>query len=117
MCNLNSCRQPGPRVLVVDDDDRFRHALVKQLCFLGCTVHEADSGKKALKAFRRKGPSVVFLDGHLPEMKGFRILKALKRLDPRVRVIVFAGQGGCANRHVITCLRGKSSKNKAVGLF
>jgi len=100
-------REPRRRVLVVDDEERFRRALVKQLCFLGCSVHEADNGKDALEALRKKSPAVVFLDGHLPGMKGMKILKAMKKIRPEIRVVLFTSQGAGAGsiRHVFQLLQ------------
>jgi DNA-binding NarL/FixJ family response regulator len=63
------------RLLIVDDDARFR-GLVRML--LDNTpefevVGEADKGETALDAERELNPEVVLLDVHLPDTTGFEL--------------------------------------------
>ncbi len=68
------------RVLVVDDDDGARRALVKALSAFGHDVTEAESGREALA---RLSPSLdlVILDARMPGMNGFEVALQIRQ-DP-----------------------------------
>jgi CheY-like chemotaxis protein len=69
-------------VLVVDDDDEFRHALAEALKVWGHTVVEAANGKQALEWLSHGGrPSVVLLDLWMPTMDGWQLRHALKAAE------------------------------------
>jgi len=66
------------RILIVDDDQRFRgiaRTLLEAEGFDG--VGEADGGKVALAAARDLEPDVVLLDVHLPDIDGFEVAAKL----------------------------------------
>jgi len=58
------------RVLVVDDDPAYRHALRRELERQGCEVLEAGDGENGLRAAREQRPELVFLDVVLPAPEG-----------------------------------------------
>ena len=67
-----------PRVLIVDDDARFR--AVARLLLERAGLHvigEADRGSTALDAIRRLNPDVVLLDVQLPDIDGFEVARRL----------------------------------------
>lgn len=49
---------------------------------------EAEDGEKAVRCFTRFKPDVVFLDLILPGGSGVEVLEALRRVDPKTRVVV-----------------------------
>lgn len=66
------------RILIVDDDQRFRgivRALLESEGFQ--VVGEADGGEAALAAARRLDPDVVLLDIQLPDIDGFEVAERL----------------------------------------
>lgn len=66
------------RILIVDDDDRFRRVARALLEAEGFdVVGEAEDGKAALTAARELDPEVVLLDIHLPDVDGLEIAKRL----------------------------------------
>lgn len=68
-----------PRVLVCEDDPRFRRLLVKVLgADDGITVvGEANSGEEACRAVRRHRPDLLLLDIELPGISGMEVIERL----------------------------------------
>lgn len=71
-------------VLVVEDDDSLREALVDALHDEGYAVVTAENGKEALEILRgsKELPCLVLLDLMMPVMNGWTFLSAV-RSDPR----------------------------------
>ena len=75
---LHPDRRAKPRVLVVDDTESQRYAIVRALRNEGFEVAEAESGAQALEIAGRTPFDAVVLDVHLPDMDGFEICRRLK---------------------------------------
>ncbi|MGY1709980.1 ATP-binding protein [Geodermatophilus sp. SYSU D00758] len=80
-----SPRDPGTRVLVVDDNADMRTYLTRLLSPLW-TVQTAPDGQAALRAVAAAAPDVVLTDVMMPGLDGFGLLQALRR-DPATRGI------------------------------
>ncbi len=80
-----------PRILLVDDEDRFRTNLHKLLTDEGLTVSARASGAEALEELRRQPYDVIVLDIRMPGMDGLTTLREIKRIDPEVEVIILTG--------------------------
>ncbi|HET8608093.1 MAG TPA: diguanylate cyclase [Gaiellaceae bacterium] len=72
------------RVLVVEDDERSRYALVELLAPLGEEVLAARDGREALAIAREEELALVLLDVGLPVLDGFETARLLKA-DERSR--------------------------------
>jgi chemotaxis response regulator CheB len=78
-------------VLVADDSPYIRKALSKmfdaeedyELCA------EAENGKQAIELALRHRPDVIILDLSMPVMNGLETAHELKRLMPKVPIILF----------------------------
>jgi DNA-binding response OmpR family regulator len=70
----------GARILVVDDEAAIRELLEYGLGQAGFSVRSAVDGRAALAAVRQWSPEVILLDVMLPEIDGFTLLPALRRL-------------------------------------
>jgi DNA-binding NtrC family response regulator len=81
----------GPRVLLVDDEERFRVTLAKMLAAQGLEVASLGSGPAALAELRRQPYDVVLLDLRMPGMDGIATLAEIKREHPDVEVIILTG--------------------------
>ncbi len=79
------------RVLIVDDEERFRKNLAQRLELRGYKVKDVASGEDAIKAVRRGHPDVVLLDLRMPGMQGEEVLKEIKRIAPEVQVVILTG--------------------------
>jgi two-component system, OmpR family, KDP operon response regulator KdpE len=69
---------PGPRVLVVDDDEAIRRFLRITLRANGYTVFEAGGARAAVPAVETARPDVVILDLGLPDGDGVEITRQLR---------------------------------------
>jgi DNA-binding NtrC family response regulator len=85
-----------PAILLVDDDDAFRHVLSGELQRLGFDVAAAASGEEALRSAAAREPDVVLLDLRLPGADGVDILRALREKTPGADVIMLTGHGSIA---------------------
>ncbi|HSR51360.1 MAG TPA: sigma-54 dependent transcriptional regulator [Acidobacteriota bacterium] len=81
------------RVLLVDDDDLLRKSLAKELRHSGFEVKTADNAHHALARVKAWLPDVVLLDIRLPDSNGLDTLKAIKRIDASVEVIMLTAYG------------------------
>ena len=76
------------QLLIVDDDEPFRHVLLKELSRRGFTVDGAADGKQALKYIEKDAFHVVLLDMRMPEMDGLTVLTQIKQISPSTEVIM-----------------------------
>jgi len=79
------------KVLIVDDEERFRTTLAKLLTAQGMTVSTAGSGAEGLETLRREPHDIVLLDVKMPGMSGQETLPEMKRIDPDLEVIILTG--------------------------
>ena len=82
---------PNPRILLVDDEERFRANLQKMLEALGLAVRAAGSGAEALEELKLNPCDVIVLDIRMPGMDGLSTLKEIKRINPESEVIILSG--------------------------
>ena len=80
-----------PRILLVDDEERFRTNLEKLLGAQGLAVTALDSGAAALEELRRQPLDVIVLVIPMPGMDGLTTLREIKQIDPEVEVIILTG--------------------------
>ena len=69
------------RVLVADDDDLLLQLLEHKLTQQGYTVICVEDGEHALEMARAEIPDLIVLDGMMPGMDGFDVLRNLKEGD------------------------------------
>jgi two-component system OmpR family response regulator len=79
------------RVLIVDDENDFREAIIKRLRARQVDVEGADSGSMALDMLAHQDFDVVILDVKMPGMDGIETLRAIKLQKPLVEVIMLTG--------------------------
>ncbi|MEF2145258.1 MAG: response regulator [Desulfovibrionaceae bacterium] len=79
------------KVLVVDDEDRFRENMVRLLNGQDMFAAGASSGLEALDVLQKEEFDVVLLDMKMPEMNGMQTLAAIRRLDLPLQVVVLSG--------------------------
>ena len=82
-----------PTILIIDDEDRFRQALARQLEVRDFNVLDTSNGEDAIKIVRHDNPQVVILDQKMPGMDGIQTLKEIKKIRPEVQVIMHTGHG------------------------
>jgi len=80
-------------ILVVDDEESICQSLKAILSDEGYQVLVAGSGEDAVKTVEEEMPQLVLLDIWLPGMDGLETLKAIKRINPQMMVIIMSGHG------------------------
>jgi DNA-binding NtrC family response regulator len=80
-----------PKVLLVDDEERFRKTTARLLKGNGLEVLTAASGKEAIHEVTTNAYDVIILDVRMPEMSGIEALKEIKKIKPGVEVIMLTG--------------------------
>ena len=80
-------------ILVVDDEESICHSLKAILADEGYQVLVAGSGEEAIKIVEEEMPQLILLDIWLPGMDGLETLKAIKKINPHMLVIVMSGHG------------------------
>jgi len=80
------------KVLLVDDETEILSFMEMFMKRLSITSTTANSGKLAIKTDNEKKFDMVFLDIQLKDMSGFEVLKAIKKINPQVRVIMITGR-------------------------
>jgi two-component system, OmpR family, response regulator len=81
------------RVLVVDDEEDFATAVTERLIRRGFDASSALSGARALKLLEESRFDVVTLDLKMPGMDGLATLREIRKIDPRIPVILLTGHG------------------------
>ncbi len=80
-----------PRVLIVDDEDRFRTTLRKLLTVKGLDAADAGSAAEAFSQMETDEFDVILLDVKMPGMNGIEALGKIKKDNPDVEVIILTG--------------------------
>lgn len=82
-----------PKILLVDDEERFLVTTRKVLDKKGYDVLTAASGVEAIATLGLNPVDVAILDVKMPGMDGIATLKEIKRRQPLVEVIMLTGHG------------------------
>ena len=67
--------------LIVDDSKVVRMVARKILEGLNFAIEEAENGKVAIDACRRRMPDAILLDWNMPVMSGIDFLRDLRKMD------------------------------------
>lgn len=88
------------RVLVVDDSELTREALVASLRHNGYRTMEAPNGQEALDIMAREQPDIVLLDLDMPVMGGLDVLLSIRDCDrlSSIPVLVLSGDNSPEDR-------------------
>jgi two-component system KDP operon response regulator KdpE len=81
----------GPTVLVVEDDDETRAALVRELTRRGYRTQEAADGRSALQRWDARRPDVVLLDLGLPDIDGTQVIRRIRR-EANTPIVILSGR-------------------------
>ena len=83
----------GETILVVEDDDRVRAGVSRQLRRCGYQVHEANSGEAALEPLASIGDTVDLMvtDLVMPGMHGCTLANEVGQRWPDMKIILMSG--------------------------
>jgi len=80
-------------ILIIDDDDQLRKSFKKLLIEEGYEVEIAPSGELGLENVHEKVPDLVIIDMRLPGMNGLETFKAIRKIEPKLPVIIMTAYG------------------------
>jgi DNA-binding response OmpR family regulator len=81
------------KVLLVDDEEGYVHVLANRLRRRNIDVTKAFSGTEAIQILRSRDFDVVILDLKMEDMDGIEVLKIMKKMVPKIEVIMLTGHG------------------------
>jgi two-component system response regulator MprA len=91
---VTAAGQPGPWVLVVDDDPHVRQAIQWALEDEGFAVEAAADGQAALELAASRRPDLVLLDITLPRLDGYAVARALRgEHGPALPILAITADG------------------------
>jgi CheY-like chemotaxis protein/anti-sigma regulatory factor (Ser/Thr protein kinase) len=81
-------------ILVVDDCSIDRRLVGGLLCCAAdWEIRFAEDGADALESISKSPPDLVITDLQMPRVDGLQLVRALKRMRPRIPVVLITGQG------------------------
>jgi DNA-binding NtrC family response regulator len=80
-------------ILIVDDDPDVQEVLKDRLESLGYQAVQASSARDGLTLLEKESPQMVFLDIELPDMNGLEALKAIRKRQNDVAVVIITAYG------------------------
>ncbi len=79
------------KILLVEDDDKLRNTIEDYLQMNNFSVTACANGKSALNSFKSDSPfDIILLDGMLPDIDGFDILKQIRKTSDVPAIILSA---------------------------
>ena len=78
-------------VLFVDDEEMVLEVGSLMLRKLGYEVISANNGYKAIEILKENKVAFVILDMLMPGMNGFEIYHKLKKIQPKIKIILTSG--------------------------
>lgn len=82
----------GKRVLLVDDNEFIRTALVDFFSFNGCEAFTAREGGEALGILQEKQFNLLITDLDMPLMNGIELIRAVRDLNMPITIIGMSGE-------------------------
>ena len=79
------------RVLIVDDNIGLLTTMSLILRHVGYSVMTAKNGHEAIECVKRNNLQIIFMDIKMPGKNGVDVYKELKRIIPKVPVVMMTG--------------------------
>ena len=79
--SVEEAEAAGTLILVAEDNPTNRDVIGRQLILLGYAAEFRDDGKQALEAWRSKSYAMLLTDCHMPEMDGFELTQAIRKME------------------------------------
>jgi two-component system, OmpR family, alkaline phosphatase synthesis response regulator PhoP len=75
------------KILVAEDDDYTRNAMIEIFSIEGHTAIAASDGEKAIELFSTERPDFVCLDIMMPKRNGYEVCREIRRVSTEVPVL------------------------------
>lgn len=79
------------KILLIDDETEFLEIMSERMQNRGMDVTTVASPTEALKKVQDETYDAIIVDLMMPEMDGLETLKALKKINPEVQIIMLTG--------------------------
>jgi DNA-binding response OmpR family regulator len=80
------------RILVIEDNANLAYGIRNNLEIEGYEVDVAADGESVLTSARASSPDLIVLDLMLPDMDGFRVLRALRQSGERAPILILTAR-------------------------
>ncbi len=84
---------PPQRILIADDEEVIREACFRIIKRMGYEVDVAVDGREAMDLLRDDHYDLLLLDLKMPAMDGMKVMAAVNREFPDLRIIIITGHG------------------------
>ena len=78
-------------LLLIEDNDQVRDIIHQCLETEPYVIHKSNSGLGGLALYQQKAIDIVLLDLFLPDKDGLEIIKAIRKMNPRAKIIAMSG--------------------------
>lgn len=86
----------SPRILLVDDEEHFRKRLQKAFVRRGFIASSASCFDEAVRELQDNQFEFAVFDLRMPGKSGLELLRAAKKLQPEMKIVVLTGYGSIA---------------------
>ncbi|MFC1513184.1 response regulator transcription factor [Thermodesulfobacteriota bacterium] len=83
-------------IILVDDEEIFRHRLARAFTKRGFTVFTAADYDEAIAGIRQHRPMLAVVDLKMPGKSGLELIADAKKLHPAMKIVVLTGYGSIA---------------------
>jgi len=80
-------------ILLIEDDPSIRQGLELNLSLEGYRVIACSDGERGLELARERKPGLIVLDLTLPKLDGLTVLRAVRREDKDVPIVILSARG------------------------
>lgn len=85
-------------IMLVEDEIHLARGICFNLEEEGCRISHFDTGEKALLTLDVERFDLIILDVMLPGMNGFEVCQAIRKIDPRVPILMLTARSEDADR-------------------
>jgi two-component system response regulator (stage 0 sporulation protein F) len=89
---MEDCTEGKAKILLIDDEEIILALATDVLNFIGYIPVTSDDGRKAVDLVREHQPSLVFVDFHMPNIMGEKVLENLKKEFPDLKILITSGR-------------------------
>jgi len=82
-----------PKILLVDDEEKFLNSIAKRLKLLGFDPVKAANGREAIALAKSNRLDLAIVDLKMPDMDGLVTITKLKEIQPDLRSVLLTGYG------------------------
>jgi DNA-binding NtrC family response regulator len=82
-----------PKILLVDDEEKFLNSMAKRLKLLGFDPVKASNGGEAIALAKNRRIDLAIVDLKMPDMDGLVTITKLKEIQPGLRSVLLTGYG------------------------